>query len=218
MTGTPRLAAPLLAALALTLAACGATREAEPTAATSTASTAAARGEATPGTTPTVTPTIVVASRSTTGDAPASATPLGLRAPAGVRAGVAMPSPDRTPGLARPLGTAEVCALPAAEPEVPPALQQQAFNAYGIAPAATYQVDRLIPALLGGSDEIANLWPQPATPTPGSREKDRLEVALRDLVCSGALDLPTAQREVARDWYSAYQARVATPVTPTPVR
>ena len=208
--------AALAAASALALlGGCGATNSAAVTTHTSAVPSEAISTATTATATEPASPTVVVASRTTTGDAPASSTPLGLRAPAGVRAGVAMPSPDRTPGAARTMTTAEVCALPAA-PDLDHGLQTQAYQAYGIAPQAVgvYQVDRLIPASLGGSDELANLWPQPAAPAPGYREKDQLEVVLRDLVCNGALGLDDARQEIARDWYSSYQARVVGASTP----
>jgi hypothetical protein len=35
--------------------------------------------------------------------------------------------------------------------------------------------------------------------------KDELEERLHQMVCSGDLDLPTAQREIASDWIAAYK-------------
>src|SRR5205823_4516238 len=38
-----------------------------------------------------------------------------------------------------------------------------------------------------------------------ARVKDQIENRLHDLVCSGELDLATAQREIASDWIAAYK-------------
>jgi hypothetical protein len=69
------------------------------------------------------------------------------------------------------------------------------------------EVDHLVSLELGGSNTRANLFPEPATPRPGSHEKDRLENRLHVEVCSGAITLRHAQRLVARDWVAAYHAR-----------
>jgi hypothetical protein len=55
--------------------------------------------------------------------------------------------------------------------------------------------------------------------------KDRLEGKLHELVCSGQLDLKTAQQAIAADWIGAYKfyvspsppiSRVASPTAPEP--
>lgn len=66
-------------------------------------------------------------------------------------------------------------------------------------------VDHLIPLELGGSNDIKNLWPQPASPQPGYHEKDNLESDLHELVCSGVMSLQDAQRCIASNWYKCYQ-------------
>ena len=60
---------------------------------------------------------------------------------------------------------------------------------------------------LGGSNARANLFPEAATPRPGSHEKDRLENRLHDEVCTGRLRLRRAQRLISTDWVAAYHAR-----------
>ena len=91
---------------------------------------------------------------------------------------------------------------------VPETLRQLVFQEYGIANvhADNYEVDYLITPGLGGADDIRNLWPEPnASAIWNSRVKDALEERLHQLVCSGKLDLPTAQREIAIDWIAAYK-------------
>ncbi len=58
---------------------------------------------------------------------------------------------------------------------------------------------------LGGSNNLTNLWPQPYRPAPGAREKDVLENFLHRAVCGGAMTIEEAQRQIATDWYKAYQ-------------
>lgn len=80
------------------------------------------------------------------------------------------------------------------------------FAEYGIVTHATgeYEVDHLISLELGGSNDIANLWPEAAAPVPGFHEKDRIENLLHDEVCSGRISLHDAQMEIANDWISIY--------------
>jgi hypothetical protein len=62
---------------------------------------------------------------------------------------------------------------------------------------------------LGGSASIRNLWPQPYFGRAwNAHVKDALEDRLHTLVCSGDLDLSTAQREIATNWVDAYKKYV----------
>ena len=74
-------------------------------------------------------------------------------------------------------------------------------------PVATAEYDHLVPLELGGDpNDPANLWGEP-NDRPGATStangKDDLESRLRELVCSGALDLATAQQAIATDWVAA---------------
>lgn len=72
--------------------------------------------------------------------------------------------------------------------------------------ADDYEIDYLIAPGLGGAEDIQNLWPEPYTSqTWNARVKDALEERLHELVCTGKLDLPTAQRDIATDWIAAYK-------------
>lgn len=66
------------------------------------------------------------------------------------------------------------------------------------------EVDHLISLELGGSNALANLWPEPYLPKPGAREKDEVENYLHRQVCTGKLALPRAQKEISTDWYRVY--------------
>lgn len=69
----------------------------------------------------------------------------------------------------------------------------------------SYEVDHLIPLAIGGNNDIANLFPQPAEPAPGFKEKDLVEVYLHEEVCANRVVLNIAQRRIASDWLSIYQ-------------
>jgi hypothetical protein len=84
------------------------------------------------------------------------------------------------------------------------------YERYGVAPAdgMQYTLDHLIPLAIGGADDDANLWPEPRRSIESewnAERKDDLEWRLRDLVCSGALDVHEAQRMIAADWPEAYR-------------
>src|SRR6266566_2578128 len=57
----------------------------------------------------------------------------------------------------------------------------------------------------GGSNDIANLWPEAAEPRPGFHEKDQVENYLHDQVCAGAMRLLEAQRAIASNWLDVYE-------------
>jgi hypothetical protein len=91
--------------------------------------------------------------------------------------------------------------------EVSNDLKHQAMQRYhSTGSIHDYELDHLIPLELGGCpDCLTNLWPQRWT-APGSHEKDDAEFFLRNQVCSGRLDLATAQSRIAHDWYSVYRS------------
>src|SRR5512136_1012775 len=90
---------------------------------------------------------------------------------------------------------------------VPDSVKNEVFAEYGIAShgPGEYEVDHLISLELGGSNDIANLWPEPAEPRPGFHEKDKVENYLHEQVCSGAISLQQAQAEIAGDWLAVYK-------------
>jgi hypothetical protein len=124
----------------------------------------------------------------------------------------AQPVPNRylTPGVARPVSTTDVCMTEYSDDTraVPTAIRQRVFQEYGMAGrrAKGYELDYLISPDLGGTDDIRNLWPEPASDAEWNmRAKDDLENRLHQMVCEGSINLSTAQRDLSTDWISAYK-------------
>lgn len=120
-----------------------------------------------------------------------------------------------TPGAIHPVSMRDVCAAGEAsnDPAVPVPLKQQVWREYGLSDvsARAYAMDYLVTPQLGGAADIRNLWPQPALDTVwNARAKDALEDHLHRLVCSGQLDLSTAQREISQNWVAAYKKYFST--------
>ena len=69
----------------------------------------------------------------------------------------------------------------------------------------TIEIDHIVSLELGGSNDIANLYPEPGSVRASYHVKDKLENKLHDLVCSGAMTLRTAQRGIASNWEKLYK-------------
>ena len=89
---------------------------------------------------------------------------------------------------------------------VPFGAKDQAYAEYGIGYhySGEFETDHLVPLELGGSNDIANLWPEAASPVPGFHTKDQLENVMHGLVCDGKLPLHEAQIEMSTNWLAAY--------------
>jgi len=121
-----------------------------------------------------------------------------------------LPNPRLTPGATRAIALGDLCSMDHDEVVlgISATLRQEVFDEYGMGgvPLENYEVDYLITPGLGGSDDIRNLWPQPRYhATWNSFVKDRLEDHLHQMVCRRELKLTTAQKDVAKDWISAYK-------------
>jgi hypothetical protein len=121
-----------------------------------------------------------------------------------------LPDPQRTPGATLAVTTDDICVPGYTQVvrDVPAEVKRQVYAEYGIAhhQPGEYEVDHLISLELGGSNSIKNLWPQSYETQPwNAHVKDALEDELHRLVCSGQLDLKTAQRDIASDWIQAYK-------------
>ena len=79
---------------------------------------------------------------------------------------------------------------------------------YGLSAGAygsSLEIDHIVPLELGGSNAIANLFPERANARPGYHAKDSLEDKLHRLVCAGTMRLATARAGIARDWVVLYR-------------
>ena len=128
----------------------------------------------------------------------------------GCRANGGLADSACTPGAILATGTKEaICQSGYASNvrNVPTSVKNQVYAEYDIRSHAPgqYEVDHLVSLELGGSNEIANLWPELASPQPGFHEKDSVENDLHSQVCSGAMALKEAQIEIATNWLAVYQ-------------
>src|SRR5688572_14754425 len=123
-----------------------------------------------------------------------------------------MPDPRLTPGHTIAVTKDELCreGQTAIRDKVSIKVKSQVFDLYGIRAdtPGSYNVDHLVPASLGGSNSIENLWPQPLSGEWSYLQKNRLERRLRKMVCAGEVELKEAQEGIARDWVSAYKKYV----------
>jgi len=72
-------------------------------------------------------------------------------------------------------------------------------------------LDHLIPLCLGGSNTLANLWPEPFFGPWNAYFKDNLELWLHDSVCAGTKSLRDAQAQIASNWVEAYKRAFGDP-------
>jgi hypothetical protein len=130
-----------------------------------------------------------------------------------------VPDPAKTPGDVLEVTKSDIC-VPGYSKNVrnvPESVKRQVYASYRIAShqPKEYEVDHLISLELGGSNSLKNLWPQSYVTSPyNAHKKDVLENKLHKLVCDGAIDLKTAQREIATDWIGAYRKYVGTDIPP----
>ena len=130
-----------------------------------------------------------------------------------------VPDPKLTPGDTFEVRVQDLCVRGYTKKvrNVPAAMKREVYRKCGITShgSGDYEVDHLIPLELGGSNSIKNLWPESHRTSPWNAQvKDRLEGKLHELVCSGQLDLKTAQQAIASNWIEAYKTYVS-PDSPT---
>jgi len=119
------------------------------------------------------------------------------------------PDPACTPGDIFPDVTKDqvcVSGYSSSVRDVPTSEKTAVYAEYGIAHHSTgeYEIDHFVSLELGGSNDISNLFPEAAAPTPGFHQKDKVENYLHDQVCKGNLTLAEAQREIATNWLDVY--------------
>ena len=120
------------------------------------------------------------------------------------------PDPACTPGDILNVTKSAICksGYSTSVRNVPDSEKNQVYDEYGITShrPGQYEVDHFVSLELGGSNDISNLWPQPASPKPGFHEKDKVENYLHDQVCSGAMTLQEAQIKIATNWLDVYNS------------
>ena len=124
------------------------------------------------------------------------------------------PNPDRrcSPGAYySKLAKRVICAATfrtSAIRNVPQSEKYAVERAYGMATVRygrKLEMDHLVSLELGGSNDIANLFPEKLDAGPGYKVKDRLENELHDWVCAGRIGLRPAQRQIAFNWQALYR-------------
>jgi hypothetical protein len=121
-----------------------------------------------------------------------------------------LPDPAKTPGDVLEVASSDVCTSGYSKlvRNVPSALKRQVYESYGIThrEKGEFEIDHLISLELGGSNSVRNLWPQSFLTQPwNAKVKDQLENELHSEICSGKIDMRTAQQEIASDWIAAYK-------------
>jgi len=122
-----------------------------------------------------------------------------------------LPDPSCTPGLASDATLETVCTQHTGTVRhVTEATKKKILKAYGVKnpKPGRYEIDHLIPLELGGSNDVTNLWPQPA---PAFHQKDKLEGELHRMVCEHIIPLDQAQKGIAADWLQLYSTWVDGP-------
>jgi hypothetical protein len=90
---------------------------------------------------------------------------------------------------------------------LPDSVKQDVESEYGLTPnyGSTLEIDQIVSLELGGSNDLANLYPERVSPAAGYRSKDKLENKLHHLVCAGSMTLRAAQIGIATNWRTLYK-------------
>ena len=147
--------------------------------------------------------------------------------PSSTKAGPAYvyPNASLTPGAVLTTDASTICTPGYASSvrDVSTATKEQVYAEYGVGypqPLGAYEVDHFIPLEIGGSNDITNLWLEPATPTPGFHQKDQFENFEHGQVCNGTISVAEAQSRMVSDWYLYWHEEVegTTSATSAPVQ
>ena len=93
--------------------------------------------------------------------------------------------------------------------DVPQSVKSAVEVEYGMTPklyGKTLEIDHIISLELGGSNDIANLYPEQRDVAPGYIVKDALENRLHDVVCTDhTMTLRAAQKAIAKNWQTLFK-------------
>lgn len=122
---------------------------------------------------------------------------------------VIYPNRTLTPGAIMSSNITQICTsgYSASVRDVSQATKDAVYIEYKLSPeqpTGAFEIDHLISLETGGSNDITNLWPQPAEPLPGYHQKDTLENYLHKQVCDGKMSLKEAQSIQANNWAQGY--------------
>ena len=111
-----------------------------------------------------------------------------------------LPDPTCTPGAVATTSLAIICGTTTeGRRHVTDATKRAVLASYGVAWAdhGAYEVDHLVPLEIGGSNDVANLWPEPWAE---AHIKDVAENRAHREVCAGRVTVEAAQAAFERDW------------------
>jgi len=137
------------------------------------------------------------------------------------------PDSIKTPGMADTLKASDLtkrytedcpsnkssCTYSQAHRNVPASVHTQVYDEYNIAAADRNikfgEVDHFYPLCAGGSNDIKNLWDQPAEnewngQNYGYHEKDKLETYVCEQIKAGKLNPKDAYNRITSDWVKFY--------------
>jgi hypothetical protein len=137
------------------------------------------------------------------------------------------PDPTKTPGVAATLIASDLtkrytagcpngkssCTYSQLNRDVPASVHTQVYDEYNVAAADRNikygEVDHFYPLCAGGSNDIKNLWDQPADnqwngENYGYHEKDKLETYVCEQIKAGKLDPKDAYNRIRADWVKFY--------------
>jgi hypothetical protein len=127
---------------------------------------------------------------------------------------IVWPDPTLTPGAVRTTDVDDICSTDTRSLRHGSRERSDLiYERYGVSRSdeMQYTLDHLIPLEIGGADVVDNIWPEPRRSLAGEWDdarKDQLKRRLAVLVCSGELDVETAQRAIAEDWTEAWKLYV----------
>jgi hypothetical protein len=93
-------------------------------------------------------------------------------------------------------------------------LKKAVYDSYNVLKSdrggSTSKMDHLIPLMIGGSNNINNLWPHYFNTDSGYGvlKKNDLENTLHRLVCKGKIDIKYSQLCISANWINCYNKHV----------